>query len=271
MPAAPRPHTSGHRARPRAPRPWLAAGLLLGAAVLVVGSLQAQTSLPDLPAAAKTGMGYFAHLVVGIAVAFVASLPLGPVNLSVIQASINHGRPSALAIAVGSSLVELFYCLVAVGGVELIIDDTRTVQIIQIISVPVLLGIGLYNLLKRMPVRPADETLATKKPRSLRTSFLLGVSLNFLNPLLLPFWMAATAWLRGHRLLTADTTHLVLFSGGVAVGTFLLLMTMSYVGARYRGIMSHHTQKVINRVIGALFLCSALAVTYLLLRGSGAL
>lgn len=245
--------------------------LLLTACVVVLAlwglEAWAQTEpmqMSALPEAAKRGMGYFAHFVVGVAVAFVASLPLGPVNLSVIQASINHNRAVALSIALGSALVELFYCLVAVGGVELIIDDADTVRWIQIISVPVLLGIGIYNLVKKRPLPDPSAEAAPKKPRRKRTSFLLGVSLNFLNPLLLPFWMAATAWLRGHQLLTADTAHLMLFCGGVGVGTFLLLMTVAYVGARYRSLMSHHTQKVINRVIGALFICSALAVGYML-------
>lgn len=215
-----------------------------------------------LPDAAKKGMGYLAHFFVGLGVAFLASLPLGPVNLAVIQASLNHNRGVALSIALGSALVELFYCLVAVGGVELLFDDALALRIIQIISVPILVGIGVYNLFKKMPVETPDAVVV-KKPRSRRTSFILGMSLNFLNPLLLPFWITMTAWLRGHNLLVADTPHLVLFSTGVAVGTFLLLVLVAYLGARYKGLLSHNAQKVINRVIGALFLCSALIVSYL--------
>lgn len=244
---------------------WLYVGLALSLVLMWATDVWGQevpAQMSQLPEAAKKGMGYLAHFMVGTGVAFLASLPLGPVNLAVIQASLNHNRGVALSIAFGSALVELFYCLVAVGGVELLFDDALALRIIQIISVPILVGIGLYNLFKKMP-QLAPEEVVVKKPRSRRTSFFLGMSLNFLNPLLLPFWITMTAWLRGHNLLVPDTSHLVLFSAGVAVGTFLLLVLVAYLGSRFKGLLSHHAQKVINRVIGALFLCSALIVSYL--------
>ena len=200
-------------------------------------------------------------LLAGLVAAFLSSLPMGPVNLAVINASINTGRKAAGLIAAGGAFAELVYTFLGVGGSELVVEHEGLVTGLKIASIPVLLALGIYNLYKRIP--PEVETCEETRARKTRGAFWLGMSLNFLNPALLPWWMLVSTHLRARNLLQTDTWSLVAFATGVAVGTFLLLFAVGVYGARHREILKWETRVKINRAIGVLFLLFAVWVGYL--------
>lgn len=202
------------------------------------------------------------HFFLGLVISFVASIPLGPVNLSVAQASLNHSQNVARRIAIGSSLVELFYCILAVGGVQLLGDDKEVTYWIRIASIPVLLGLGLFNLLKKI-----DTSAPPPPAKSGQGSFWLGVSLNLVNPMLLPFWIGAGTMLRANQLITSDWDHLLFFTVGVAIGTYLLLMTVARIAHTQKHLLSPMVLKRVNRGVGVLFLVLAAIEIGVLLRG----
>lgn len=199
-------------------------------------------------------LSFVYHFFLGLVISFVASIPLGPVNLSVAQASLNHNRNVARRIAVGSSVVELFYCALALGGVQLLGSDKEVTFWIRIVSIPVLLGLGLYNLLKRIDL-DAPQTVGKGKPG--QGAFWVGVSLNLVNPMLLPFWLGAGTVLRANNLIESQWDLLVAFTLGVAIGTYFLLMTVAQIAHTQKHLLSPVVRKRLNRGVGVLFLLLA--------------
>lgn len=204
---------------------------------------------------------FIVAFVVGLIAAFLSALPMGPVNLAVINASINIGRKAAGLIALGGAVAEAVYCLIGLLGAELVAEHEDIMLGIKIVSIPVLIGLGIYNLYKQVPseVITCEETRARKT----RGAFWMGLSLNFLNPALLPWWMLVSTHLRARDLLSTDTNSILGFGIGVAAGTFLFLFMVGVYGARHREIMRWETRVKINRAIGVLFLVFAVWVSWL--------
>jgi L-lysine exporter family protein LysE/ArgO len=212
-------------------------------------------------------MPFLIHLLLGTFISFFAAMPLGPVNLAIVQTAINHGRWQAVLVAVGSSLVELIYCLISVIGVDLLFsnqhDQELTFMAIQIISIPVMFSLGFVNLVKK--VKPDDEQTENPKRFSPSGGLATGFMLNLLNPMLLPFWIMVAGFLRSRSWLSNDLPHLITYSVGVMLGTMLLQMLVAIFASRKQEGMSHRSKVRVTRIIGWLFVALGMYMTTQLL------
>ncbi|MCE3007661.1 MAG: LysE family translocator [Bacteroidetes bacterium] len=211
-------------------------------------------------------MPFLIHLLLGTFISFFAAMPLGPVNLAVVQTALNQGRNQAILVAVGSSTMELLYCLLAVIGVDLLFSNQRDqdvfVLVLQMLSIPFILSLGFYNLFRRVKT-DEEEGMATKKVRK-GGGLMLGFTLNFFNPMLLPFWLMVATFLRSRSWLSNDLAHLLIYSMGVMLGTFLLQLSVALVAARKQAGMSYKSKVTVTRIIGYLFIGLGLYVAYLM-------
>ena len=60
-------------------------------------------------------MDYMAALGAGMLTGFVCAVPVGPINVAIMEEGIHSGRRRALIIAVGALLMEMIYCVIAFG------------------------------------------------------------------------------------------------------------------------------------------------------------
>lgn len=191
--------------------------------------------------------------------AFIASIPVGPVNLAVVQVSLRSGKTAGLWIAAGSAIAELGYAMLAVWGVNLFLTNPKIMLAIQMISIPVLLILGFKNIMN--PPADQQETDNTQKNKG---TFFLGFSLTILNPLLLPFWLFMCAWIRGVNFnniaLLHSTTDSIAFAFGVATGSFLLLFLVAFLSAGKE--MSFETKKTVYKILGWLFISISMYQIY---------
>ncbi len=203
-------------------------------------------------------MSEIVHLLIGILLAFIAAIPVGPVNLAVVQNSIKFGAISGLKIALGSATIEFFYCFVALWGVKTFLTSPSIIFALQVISLPVLVIMGTFNLLRRKDSEEKD--IAENKTS--KGDFFLGASLTLVNPILLPFWMGVAAYLKSLHILGETFTFLDeraenwAFILGVVSGSFLFLMLLSFISSKRKSIQIS-TKMVIYRILGILFLVLA--------------
>lgn len=202
------------------------------------------------------------HFVIGVFLSFIASIPVGPVNLAVVQNSIRYGKLSGLKIAFGSALVEFFYCFIGLWGIQKIIADPKWMLTLQIISVPILIIMGIFNL-KRKSI---DEVPKSPDiPIQPKGDFFLGAALTFFNPMLLPFWVAVSAYLKTLRLgsvqLLQASTDAWGFVLGVGTGAFSLLATVTFISARHQSLKPS-AKLIIYKILGVLFLVLAAVQIY---------
>ncbi|MBX3101832.1 MAG: LysE family transporter [Bacteroidetes bacterium] len=200
-------------------------------------------------------MPFIIHLLLGTFISFFAAMPLGPVNLAIVQTAINHGRWQAVLVAVGSSLVELIYCLISVWGIDLLFsnqqDQDITLLFMQLVSIPLMFTLGIHNLVKRVK---EDEDGEKVKRFSRMGGMAMGFMLNLFNPMLLPFWIMVAGYLRSRSWISDDLSHLVTYSVGVMLGTLLLQTLVALFASRKQEGMSHRSKVRVTRVIGWLFI-----------------
>lgn len=203
-------------------------------------------------------MNILLHLLLGMVLSLIASIPVGPVNLAVVEVSLRAGKMAGYRIALGSAIIEFGYCMLAIWGINQLFDNQSFIFTLKIVSIPVLSLLGIWNLIKKIKVEEPSLDKSTVKTKG---TFLLGASLTLLNPMLLPFWLAVSIYLKNLEFFGYDlgllTTSLegTIFSLGVGLGSFLLLFIITNFSANKE--LSHENKVKVNRFLGVLFLVIA--------------
>jgi len=212
------------------------------------------------------------NLLIGLFIGFVSSIPPGPIIITVIQTAINKGKKSATMAAIGSMTAECIVCLVAVGALKLIaISNDQLIFYLSIISTPLLLGIGIYSIVKKHP-EEVVEALPVLNPE-VKSKFVhlfenrlrwlwVGFSLNIINPLLLPFWILIVTFVKSQQFISPDMNLLILFAVGAGTGHFLFLELISFFSSNNKINMTPKVKRIINRIIGITFIIVAMWQLY---------
>lgn len=190
----------------------------------------------------------------GLLISFIASLPTGPVNLSIVHATLLHGKRSGLCIAFGALIVETIYAAMAVFGVHLIFSDEIFLKRLSLVSIPVLIVLGLVSLFKKDFLKRYEE----KKGRN---DFLTGVSLTISNPMLLLFWLTVSAFLRANDWMGENLSDNIAFLGGVSAGVFILFYVLILITSRQNKKVTPRFKRNMNVLLGWLFLGLAILMT----------
>jgi threonine/homoserine/homoserine lactone efflux protein len=182
----------------------------------------------------------------GLIISFIASLPAGPVNLSIVHATLIHGRRSGLHIALGALIIETIYAALAVFGVHLIFSDEIFLKRVSLVSIPVLIILGLVSLFKK-------DFLKRYETRNGKNDFFTGVSLTLSNPMILLFWITVSAFLQANEWMNQDLLNNLAFIGGVSLGVFLLFYFLILITSRQNKKVTPRFKRNMNVILGWVF------------------
>jgi threonine/homoserine/homoserine lactone efflux protein len=136
-------------------------------------------------------------LVIGALAGALTGVPIGPVNVAVIDAAYRHTLRRALAVACGGALADGLYAGLGILGVTPVINSYPSVPpILYAFSGIVLLAYGLVTV-RSQPVQPAIPNPEDGTPsqqqiqmrRELWQGFSVGVALILLNPAAMVTWV----------------------------------------------------------------------------------
>ncbi len=171
-------------------------------------------------------------LLVGIAVGFLMCIPVGPINVWVVNTLIKHNFRSAFSIALGGSLMDFSYFMVILTGLSLFTFSERTTLILKIAGVLFLFIFGLKEVLTKNQVFEVKEEDKKKMPHA-SSFFLLGVLIYTSNPTLIATMSGLAAVIKSWHAFDYNFLNYFFLSLGVAVGSagwfyFLLKMVQRY-------------------------------------------
>ncbi len=167
-------------------------------------------------------------------ISFAGSVHPGPVNLSVVQATLRRGLSAGLWLAAGGCVPEIGYGLLAVQGVNFFEQVPGLFNALRVAIVPVLLGLGVLTIFRRTR-RPSTSRLERETGTGGRDSFSRGLVLSLLNPQLLPFWMVILVSYHGYPMLRVSTlAQQVAFVTGTSLGAFGILYVYARLTHRHR-------------------------------------
>jgi threonine/homoserine/homoserine lactone efflux protein len=196
----------------------------------------------------------FAAAMLGFAFGFVGSIPIaGPVAVLVARRGLEDRARSALYLASGAALAEGAYAYVAFRGFsEFLIRYAWIEPASRIAAAVILTGLGLRFA---RGLEADATTRAQIDPRAgNKRSFLLGVILIAVNPVLIASWTAAVTVLYSLDLLRFDPGAALPFSLGACAGITVWFATLLGLLQRFRRRISRDALDRLMRGMGVLLI-----------------
>lgn len=197
-------------------------------------------------------------------------IPVGPINLTIINEGTRHGFLRGLMIGLGASLMEVIYCTLAFTGFASFFSRGYVKAAMELISFVFLLYLGLRFLLARSvnepQILPAQSHLGERLERRIEeklhphSAFWMGFVRVLANPGVLVFWIILAANFVSREWVDTDypgaRTACIL---GVAAGTSLWFAGLSWAVSLGQKRLSERTLLLLERGSGVVLLGLALA------------
>jgi threonine/homoserine/homoserine lactone efflux protein len=210
-------------------------------------------------------VGQIGHLVIallaGFVSGFVVCLPIGPVNLTVINTALRKGFFAAFLVGCGAVCADMVYVSLVLAGHATLPRDPRVMTALRAIAVVVVAGLGVRNLLmKTEKFEAKSEAVAERVEQRWHhpRSFLLGFLLPITNLGLIVVWATVITAL-GAR----DFVDMNLRASrwacaiGVAIGAGLWFLLISWLVSCAHRRITPRALAWLARTCGVVFLIFA--------------
>lgn len=198
---------------------------------------------------------------------FIGSLQLGPVNLYVIDVTLNKSKKSALWVSFGGCLPEFIYCAFAVYSGNLFLNNKFIFLLFKIGLISILLGLACFYFFKKHKKVSLSANINTNSFTNYTKYFIKGFGLALFNPQLIIYWLFVLVYFNSINFLTIKTNlHKLAYVLGAGVGAFLLLITIIFTINKYKvKLINYLNNKYYYKLLGALFVLIAIQQMFSLL------
>lgn len=184
---------------------------------------------------------------IALIISFVASLPFNPINLIMIDTTLQNSLRAGCWFAAAAAMVELGQSLIAVYGGSWVAQVIQKSVWMKIASCLMFITIGILFLLKK------DKSHLTAKTQMEKNFFLRGLLISLLSPQTIAFWVITLAFLQSANIPNVSAqshiAHIASFAIGASFGKLGALMLFGVWSER----IIRHSQTLrsrINRVMG---------------------
>lgn len=157
------------------------------------------------------------YFLVALLTAFVATLPFGPINLTIVKTTVDHHRAAAIKASFGASMVETIQALIAIYFGLFISRFLADHTSVNLIIAAAFIGLAIY-----VYVHDSHPSLANNN--AIDPAFIKrGMFVATINPQAIPFWVFAVATISQNLGFDYVGGYLVVFLAGVFCGKMLAL------------------------------------------------
>jgi threonine/homoserine/homoserine lactone efflux protein len=187
-------------------------------------------------------------LLEGILIGMLASIPLGPVNILVIQRTINRSRKEGFFSGLGVALSDTLYAGFAAFSVGFILQFIKEYDLLFRITISVLLFLaGLFIFFQKPEKnRTSADTGKSNCLKRFASTFLLTVS----NPLII-FLHLALFTSFGVALSVSNPLQAIVVLGGFMLGAVTWWFSITGIISRFRKLFSVKIVLWFNRIAGS--------------------
>lgn len=203
----------------------------------------------------------------GIMVGVLASIPLGPIGVLIIQRTLNKGHLSGLMSGAGAALSDTIYAIVAGFSLSFIIDFVKEREsLLQLIGSFVLLAFGSFIVFSN-PVKQLRKQYKTPTNyfQDFATTFVITLS----NPVILFLFLGIFA---GFNLVdNKEGMNVLAIIAGIFSGGLLWWFSISSLVNYFRDRFNPRRLFWVNRISGVVIMTLAfLSVLYAVAKMVGA-
>jgi arginine exporter protein ArgO len=183
---------------------------------------------------------------IGFVAGAVTGIPIGPVNVAIIDAAYRDTLRRAIAVGVGGAIADGLFALLGVLGVTRILKAHPAVPpILYAVSGLVLIGFGILTARSR-PVAPVANLPRSPNPsKEIRSGITLGLTLICLNPAALLTWMVVL----GPQIPGATSGESIVTCAGVLAGSAAWFSGVAVLTHKGKHLLGEKLSWI-NRVIG---------------------
>ena len=159
----------------------------------------------------------WAYFLVGALACFLGTIPIGPINLAVVKATVDHDRGRGAELALAASIVEVGEAIVAICF-GLVISGFLEMNP----GLRLAIALAFFVLAAVLLARKPGVELPTVTP-SRGSFFRRGLLIAALNPQAVPFWILALAAISQYFAFNYEGLLLAAFLAGVFLGKLAAL------------------------------------------------
>jgi threonine/homoserine/homoserine lactone efflux protein len=176
------------------------------------------------------------------------SIPVGPVNLTIINEGARRGFVWALLISLGATTMEVIYCFIAFTGFASFFTPRYIKAGMELFSFVFMLYLGIKFLLAKSVNAPVELGAAAHKLEERieerlhpHSAFMIGFVRVMANLGVLVFWIILAANFISRDWVRPDWPGKLACVAGVALGTGSWFFALSYGASRGHGRFSEKT------------------------------
>ena len=204
--------------------------------------------------------------VIGLASGFIFSIPVGPINLAIINEGAKRGFKWGVLIGFGAIAMDIIYCAVAFAGFSGMFTTHLLHATIELLSFLALIYLGLkYLSATHLPATSKSLELVEHKLHP-HTAFMIGFVRVLGNPAVLLFWITLSASFMSHRLIADTWASKGVCVVGLALGAFAWFVLLSYLVSLGHGRFSARSLVRMAHISGGCLLLVAIYVGVRLIR-----
>ena len=202
------------------------------------------------------------HLVyvslLGFIISFLGQLPLGNMNLTATQLSVQENHFTAWKYGLGIVIVEIIYLRLALTGMDWVVDHKLLFTIMGWLTVIIFVVLGVIAFVTARRQTSAKKGLLINNKMN---RFLLGVMVSAFNPAQIPFWFLWSTQLLDSKLLLPTTAEFNIFTAGAGLGSLAGLAVYIH-GGKWLVIKLKASNRALNIFMGIVFIFAGLFQLY---------
>lgn len=180
---------------------------------------------------------------VAFALGFIGYLPLGTINLTVVQMSMGQRKQHWQAFILFAAMMEFIYCFTCFSGINFLLQQKQLAWYLSWVAAAIFLLLGVFSF-----YYSADNAGNNGVKR--------GMLVAVLNPLQIPFWTVWGVYVLEHNWVKSSTASIALFSCICSLGTIAVLYMYAVAGKKIVQKLNVN-QQILNRAIGVFFVALA--------------
>ena len=173
------------------------------------------------------------NVLVGFAVSFIGSVPLGYLNIVGYHLYTNSGNEALSLYLMGVISVEAIVIYLTLIFAEKLASNNKLIRLIEIASIFFMLLLAILFFLNARSDTNADSTLPVYPDYA---PFFIGLALNCVNIMQLPFWIGWNLYLINNKFISTGKYLRYFYLIGTLAGTFAgmygFILFLSYVAGQ---------------------------------------
>ena len=187
----------------------------------------------------------------GFVSGFLVSIPVGPINISIVNEGARRGFGWAFLIGLGATVMEVIYCAIAFAGFTQLFDSRLVKATMELVSFLLMLFLGVKYLLAHSLPATTRSVESMEHRLHPHTAFWTGFVRCLGNPGVLLFWITISATFISHDWMDDTWQSKGMCLLGVTLGCFSWFTLLSFLVSRGHGRFSTNTLLRMSQFSGA--------------------